>query len=173
MRLKSFIFRNIGTVVLACVLLSFGTSCRRSEALGPVRIGTMGDAVDYAPYMVARSKGWFEEEFRKNGAAGAEYTAFQSLPTLNETLATNRLDLVFEAEPPAIVGKGAAGVDLRVIGISCSLTQEIVVRADSSNQNRGRSSRQKGNGAGRDQFTLQPARHTGRGGPIGFRPANH
>jgi sulfonate transport system substrate-binding protein len=92
----------------------------------------MGEAVDYAPYMVARSKGWFEEEFRKNGASGAEYTTFQSLPTLNETLATNRLDLVFEAEPPAIIGKSAAGVDLRVIGISCSLTQEILVRADST-----------------------------------------
>jgi sulfonate transport system substrate-binding protein len=118
-------------LLLLAPLLLISTSCRRSEALGAVRIGTMGDAVDYAPYMVARSKGWFEEEFRKNGATGAEYTSFQSLPNLNETLATNRLDLVFEAEPPAIVGKGSAGVDLRIIGISCSLTQDILVRADS------------------------------------------
>jgi sulfonate transport system substrate-binding protein len=132
MTMKAFKCKDIVVIALLCILLSFGVSCRRADELGAVRIGTMGDAVDYAPYMVARSKGWFEEEFRKNGATGAEYTAFQSLPTLNETLATNRLDLVFEAEPPAIVGKAAAGVDLRIIGISCSLTQEILVRADSS-----------------------------------------
>ena len=129
--MKVFRSKKTAAIALLGALLGLGVSCRRPESFGPVRIGTMGDAVDYAPYMVARSKGWFEEDFRKNGATGAKYMTFQSLPTLNETLATNRLDLVFEAEVPAIIGKGAAGVDLRIIGISCSLTQDILVRANS------------------------------------------
>jgi sulfonate transport system substrate-binding protein len=37
----------------------------------------------------------------------------------------------FEAEPPAIIGR-AAGVDLKIVGISCSLNQEILIRSDST-----------------------------------------
>lgn len=94
-----------------------------------VRIGTMGDAVDYAPYMIAQQKGWFEEAFRDFGVDKVEYTSFQELAALNESLGTERTDLVFEAGPPAIIGR-AQGNKIRIVGISCSLTQEIVVRAD-------------------------------------------
>jgi sulfonate transport system substrate-binding protein len=95
-----------------------------------VRIGTMGDAVDYSPYMIAQAKGWFEEAFRPYGASSVEYTSFQALAALNEAIGAGRVDIIFEAEPPAIIGR-AVGNDLRVTGISCSLTQEILVRADS------------------------------------------
>ena len=118
--------------LLLFVVFGFGVSaCRRPPAATVVRIGTMGEAVDYAPFMVARAKGWFDEAYKAVEPTTVEYTTFQSLPALNESLATNRLDVVFEAEPPAIIGK-AAGNDLRIVGISCSLNQEIVVQASSS-----------------------------------------
>lgn len=107
------------------------STCWSDNGLSTVRIGTMGDAVDYAPYMVARSKGWFEERFRKYGVQHVEYTAFQALPALNESLGTRRIDIAFEAEPPAIIGK-AGGADLRIVGISCSLNQDILIRSDST-----------------------------------------
>jgi sulfonate transport system substrate-binding protein len=113
------------------LLVSCGGTKEVAEEVAEVHIGTMGDAVDYAPYMVARSKGWFEEAFKKHGVETVDYTTFQALPALNEALGTRRIDIAFEAEPPAIIGR-AAGIDLRIVGISCSLTQEILVRSDST-----------------------------------------
>lgn len=97
---------GIISLVLVCisVIISFN-GCQRKATITSVRIGTMGDAVDYAPYMVAKSQGWFEEEFKKYGVQKVEYTSFQVLAALNEALATKEVDIVFEAEPPAIIGK--------------------------------------------------------------------
>jgi len=86
--------------------------------------------VDYGPYIVAKNKGWFDEVLKAKGSS-AEYTQFQSLPPINESFATGRVDVVFEAEPPAIVGK-AAGIDIKIMGISCSLVQEILVPKNSN-----------------------------------------
>ena len=122
----------VGIFLLA--VLSLAGSCRSPQGVTTVRIGTMGDAVDYSPYMIAKSKGWFEEAFRKYGVQTVESTTFQQLPALNEAIGTGRQDIIFEAEPPAIIGK-AAGNDLRIVGISCSLNQEILVRSDSTIQN--------------------------------------
>ena len=121
-----------GPCAAAFVLLGIAlilASCSQPAKITAVRIGTMGDAVDYAPLMIAREKGLFEQAFKKYGAEKVEYTTFQSLAALNETLGAG-LDIIFEAEPPAIFGR-AAGNDLRIVGISCSLIQEILVRSNS------------------------------------------
>lgn len=94
-----------------------------------VRMGSFSVAVDYAPYLVAKNKGWFDEAFKKKGIS-VDYTIFQSLAPINESLATNRVDVVFEAEPPAIIGK-AAGINVKIVDISSTLTQEILVHSDS------------------------------------------
>ena len=125
MRLQGLLTAALVGAMLACLI-----SCRTPQGVTTVRFGTMGDAVDYAPYMVARSKGWFEEAFKQYGIQTVDYTTFQSLPALNEAIGTGREDIIFEAEPPAIVAKGA-GIDIRIVGISCSLNQEILVRSDS------------------------------------------
>jgi sulfonate transport system substrate-binding protein len=80
--------------------------------------------------MVAKSQGWFEEAFKASGVQKVDYKTFQELAALNESLGAQQIDMAFEAEPPAIVGR-AAGIDLRIVGISCSLDQEILVRAKS------------------------------------------
>lgn len=92
-------------------------------------MATFFNAVDYGPYIIAKKKGWFDEALKETGVT-VEYSEFQDLPSLNEAFATNKMDIVFEAEPPAIIGK-AAGIDIKIRGISCTLNQEIVVRIDS------------------------------------------
>lgn len=93
-----------------------------------VNLGSFSSAIDYAPFFVAKDKGWFEEALRPEGFSVA-YTTFETLPSINESFGAARVDAVFEAEPPAIIGR-AAGIDIRITGISCSLRQEILVRAD-------------------------------------------
>lgn len=141
---KRIRFSLLITLLVAAMLFAFactkpeqpattetGTTASATAPSVPVRFGTMGDAVDYAPYMVAHEKGWFEEAFKKHGVEKVEYTTFQELPVLNESLGARRIDIVFEAEPPAIVGR-AGGIDLKIVGISCSLNQEVVIRTDSN-----------------------------------------
>ena len=63
-----------------------------------VRIGTMGDAVDYAPCMVAKYHGWFKQSFGQFGVDDVQYISFQQLSALNESLGAKRIDVVFEAD---------------------------------------------------------------------------
>lgn len=94
-----------------------------------IRLGSFAVAVDYAPYLIAKNKGWFDALAKKQGNT-INYALFQSLPPINEAFATGGVDIVFEAEPPAIVAK-AAGIDVKIVAISCSLVQEILVPKDS------------------------------------------
>lgn len=105
------------------------SSNNEQNKVAVVRIGSFFTAVDYAPYLVAKNKGLFEEVFKDKGIQ-VEYTTFQSLPPLNEALATNKIDIIFEAEPPAIVGK-AAGIDEKIVDISCSITLGILIPLNS------------------------------------------
>jgi sulfonate transport system substrate-binding protein len=93
-------------------------------------MGTFSIAIDYAPYLVAKEKGWFQEALQGEGIA-IEYTTFQSLPPINESFAAGRVDVVFEAEVPAIVGR-SAGVDVRFVGISCTLNSNDLIIPTSS-----------------------------------------
>lgn len=98
-------------------------------ATKPLKIGSFFIAIDYAPYLIAKSKGLFDEV----GGSATEFTMFQSLPPVNESFATGQIDAVFEAEPPALIG-AAAGIDVKIVGISCSLVQEILVPTKSKAQ---------------------------------------
>lgn len=123
-------------VVLSLTLMLTGCSSQEEQnteaEIKTVHIGSFSRAIDYAPYIVAKNKGWFEEVATKYNAT-IEYTEFQSLPTINEALATGNIDLIFEAEPPAIIGK-SAGIGLSIVAPGVSLVQEIVVPAESSVQ---------------------------------------
>lgn len=89
-----------------------------------VRIGSFSTAIDYAPLIVARAQKRFESAFGPE--VTVEYKTMETLPSINEALATGRLDIMFEAEPPALIGL-AAGIDLRLAALSCTLQQEVVV----------------------------------------------
>lgn len=114
---------------VAGMTLSTG-ALHRAAAAEPLKLGSFFIAIDYAPYLIAKSKGMFE---KVGGGTATQYTTFQSLPPVNESLATDQVDAVFEAEPPALIGR-AAGIDVKIVGISCSLVQEILVPQKSKAQ---------------------------------------
>lgn len=99
------------------------------ESERSVRIATFSTAIDYAPFLVARANGYFDEEL---GAVGLKpsYSRFDSLPPLNDALRLNQLDVVFEAEPPAFIAE-AGGIDVAVAEISATLTQRIIANPNS------------------------------------------
>ena len=98
-----------------------------------IRIGTFSRSVALAPYLIAREKKWFEEAAQKQNAK-VEYAEFQSLAAINEAFAADKIDVVFEAEIPAIAGK-AAGIDVKIKGVSADETQGILVPKNSTIQN--------------------------------------
>lgn len=90
-----------------------------------ISIGTFSRAIDYAPHYIARQHGWFTDLAKKHNI-NITHTEFQSLAPINEAFATGKLDFIFAAEPPAIIGR-AAGVDIRIMGIGASLMQEVII----------------------------------------------
>lgn len=127
----------LGAVVLIILVagLTFALLRQPGTQTSPatIRMGSFSVAIDYSPYLVAKEKGWFEEELKDNGIT-VEYTTFQSLPPINESFATDRIDVVFEAEVPAIVGR-ASGADIRIAGLSATLrSQDLIVSPTSQAQ---------------------------------------
>ena len=125
--------RSLCWIAPAVAGFLFIAGCSQSQTqpkqLEEVRLGTFSVAVDYGAYLVAKQKGWFDEALAAHGAK-AHYEVFQSLPPLNESIASNRVDVVLEAEPPALAGE-AAGVGLHMVGVSCSVPVEIIVPKES------------------------------------------
>ena len=129
--MKRGIALALGSLVIITLIMVI-VGCGKEPAITEVRFGSFSKAVDYAPYLVAKNKGWFDEALKKQGIA-TKYELFQSLAPINESFATKRVDVVFEAEPPAIVGK-AAGIDIKIVALSCTLVQDIIVRSDTDIQ---------------------------------------
>lgn len=119
--------RRTVLVVVFSLLMSALHGCERKDTTTEkaVHLGSFSAAVDYGPYFIAKNKGWFDEALKPQGLK-PDYALFQSLPPVNEAFGSDRLDIVFEAEPPAIVGR-AAGIDLKIVALSCTLVQEILV----------------------------------------------
>ena len=101
--------------------------------LKSLTIGSYFQAVDYAPFLVAKKKGWFDDIFKDEGIE-VTYVTFEDLAVINDAFLKDKLDVVFEAEPPAIVSE-AANVGIDVLDISCSLVQEILVGTNSNLKN--------------------------------------
>ncbi|MCB0536038.1 MAG: aliphatic sulfonate ABC transporter substrate-binding protein [Bacteroidetes bacterium] len=93
-----------------------------------ITLGSYFQAVDYAPFLIAKEKGWFEAALKEKSIK-INYETFEDLAIINDAFLKNDLDVVFEAAPPAIVSESAkVGID--IVNISCSLTQEILVRKE-------------------------------------------
>lgn len=128
-------------LVLLCMVLVAGAcssdddvgddagSDNGSEASAPdaIRIGTFSRAVDYAPFYVAQAEGMFDAAA---DGAEVEYVEFDSAPAINEALGTGRIDMVFMAEPPALI-TASAGIDVIIAALGASLIQDIIVPAGS------------------------------------------
>tara|TARA_Y100000034_G_scaffold14598_1_gene15305 strand:- start:1729 stop:2682 length:954 start_codon:yes stop_codon:yes gene_type:complete len=132
MKKQTKLLLYIGIVVIVLIAAIFLFSNQGRQGQETIKIGSFSKAIDYAPYLVAKNKGWFDN-VAENYGTNVEYIEFQSLAPINEAFATNNIDLVFEAEAPAIVGK-SAGIDLKIVDAGVFLTQEIIIPQDSSVQ---------------------------------------
>lgn len=117
---------------LGLILVFFG--CEGSggdrQKTKNIRLSTFLEAIDYAPYVVAREHGLFEEEFGDSRYRIVHESPFQSAAPINEALATDRIDGVFTAEVPSIIGR-AAGIEVNIIWLSATLQGQVVVPRDS------------------------------------------
>jgi sulfonate transport system substrate-binding protein len=68
------------------------------------------------PLLIAKEKGWFEEEFEKVGAK-VQWTVFQSGPPHFEALAADRLDFGVVGNSPVVAGQ-AAGISFKEIAVA-------------------------------------------------------
>lgn len=123
-----------GAVVIATIVIGalyWGGGDVPPDETKVIRISTFLTAIDYAPYMIARKRGWIDEALEGVGAKAEHLDPFQSPPPINEAFATDRVDVVFTAEIPTIVGC-AAGIDVKIGWLSATLNSEVVVRTDSN-----------------------------------------
>ncbi|MDQ0087646.1 sulfonate transport system substrate-binding protein [Paenibacillus anaericanus] len=67
---------------------------------------TLGIQPAPGPYALARSKGWFEEEFGKVGVK-VEFAEFQTGPPMTEAIAANRLDFAGLGNLPVVTAQAA------------------------------------------------------------------
>lgn len=136
--------------VAALLVLISAVGCQRSEPVAPatqaptptnitkpsvtVRIGTLSDGIDYAPYHAAKEKKWFEEALKEVGATVEHVGQFDSPPTVKDAVDKKSVDIIFEAEIPATVAR-SGGADVRIIEmLSAVKADEIVVPKDSTIQ---------------------------------------
>jgi sulfonate transport system substrate-binding protein len=135
--------RRLLTLPLLLVLVAFASACGSSDSTetssastaggtasgGTIRVGHFAKAVDYAPALVAKEKGWWDEEFAEDGVT-IDFQEFQSAPAMTEAFGSDRVDVVFMAEIPAMIVQ-AADIDVQVPRITSELPVTILVAPDS------------------------------------------
>ncbi len=94
-----------------------------------LRIGTFLTAIDYAPFYVAKQNGCLAALARRHGRT-INYRVFHSVPAMNEAVNSGALDLILEADTPAIAQR-AAGTDIREVLPLAALSQQLLVPAGS------------------------------------------
>ncbi|MFM8274773.1 MAG: ABC transporter substrate-binding protein [Gemmata sp.] len=113
--------------VLAVVVLAYFEPWKKADVkTRTVRLNTPFTAVDFAPYYVAKKKGWFEESLAGVGAKPDYLPPLQSIPASGEALATDRVDMLMTSGVPAIIWR-SSGTDARIVWLSCNLESEVIV----------------------------------------------
>jgi sulfonate transport system substrate-binding protein len=123
-------WRPLFFLASALALVGFGTAPTSMAAAEKVlNLGSFSKAVDYGPYLVAHSKGWFDEAFGELGYK-VQYTEFQETPAITEAYGAGKADFVMLAEVPALVVK-ASKIDVRITGVLSALPITIIVAPNS------------------------------------------
>jgi len=118
----------VGVVALVVLIAGYFVVTRSRPPRTEVRIGMFSKAFSYAPLFVAKHFRWFEDHPELKGRKVA-YRTFDDRPTISASLSADELDLLFCAEIPAIVCR-AQGDDLRIVKLSDTGVQRVLVRAD-------------------------------------------
>jgi len=115
---------KIITRLMSLVIVTILTSSLAKA--GEIRIATQPSPFS-AAVLVAKHKGWLEEELAKTGTSPAiKWTSFAAGPPMNESFAAGQQDIGILGDTPAIIGK-AAGIDTRIIGITASGPRSLAV----------------------------------------------
>ncbi len=107
------------------LIVAGDAASHHARAVDAVRIGTFSTAIDYAPLYIAKREGWLDEVARKHNVT-IEYRRFDTLAAINDALAAKKLDMIAQADTPAIY-QTASGNKLLEIAPFASLIQEIIV----------------------------------------------
>jgi sulfonate transport system substrate-binding protein len=102
--------KKLITAAFALGALLTGTLAGAAEPVKEVRIGYQAASTII---LLAKSKGFYDEEFAKEGVK-VKYNLFLAGPPMIEALSGGRLDLTHTGDMPPVSGR-AAGIDLKVI----------------------------------------------------------
>lgn len=97
-------------------------------------VGTGNRPIAYGSYYAtAQTKALFEQEFKKEGIR-IEWNNFKGAgPAVNEALANNLLDITWEGDLPALIGK-AGGLNTKLLLASGYINGNLVVPTNSTAQ---------------------------------------
>ncbi|KAF0219120.1 MAG: sulfonate transport system substrate-binding [Geobacteraceae bacterium] len=116
--------KNVFNVLLGIFTITVVTT--GAAFANEIRIATQPSPF-CASILIAKHKGWLEEELAKVGAKPAiKWTSFAAGPPMNESFAAGQQDIGILGDTPAIIGK-AAGIDTRIIGITASGPRSLAV----------------------------------------------
>jgi sulfonate transport system substrate-binding protein len=96
-----------------------------------VRLNAPFPAIDFAPFYVAKTKGWLEASLASVSAKPDYVGSFGEIALSNESLAADRIDMLLTSEIPPIIGR-SGGIDIKIVWLSCTLMSEITIPSSSS-----------------------------------------
>lgn len=95
----------------------------------PLTIGTFRRAIDFAPFYGAEADGCLAALAERHGRT-VKTVVYETIPALNAAVTAGALDIVLEADTPAIAQR-AAGIELTPIAPIAALSQQLLVPAGS------------------------------------------
>lgn len=122
--------KRLTALLAGAVLAAFAA---RAAPAAEIRLGIQNNTFN-AAVLVAKQKGWIEEELAKAGAAGTtvQWIPFTSGPPLNEAFAAGKIDIAFLGDTPALIGR-SVGLEAHIIANASSgpVSHALLVRGDS------------------------------------------
>lgn len=122
-------------IIIAAIGLGLFGYAATNKAPKPqeITIGTFSKALGNSPYYVAKSQQLFENDLDLKGVK-INYKEYNDRPSISDALSRGELQTLFSAEAPQILIK-AQGNDIRIVNLSASVRQSILVPTDSPIQN--------------------------------------
>jgi sulfonate transport system substrate-binding protein len=122
----------IASTAIALAIAFLLVSCQHSSDHQPppnlveVRLNAPFPAIDFAPFYVAKTKGWLEASLAAVGSKPNYVGAFGEIALGNESLAANRIDMLLTSEIPPIIAR-SGNIDVKIVWLSCTLMSQIIV----------------------------------------------
>lgn len=120
----SIVLVALAVIVISFLLVKFSFQNDKPILREKISIGTFSKSMGNVPYYVAKENGWFEKAL--GDKYEIEFAEYNDRPTIASALSKGNLKFIFSAEIPAILIQ-AQGEDVKLVNLSATLTQEIIV----------------------------------------------